>query len=72
VRFGGGGDGIDNTAGIDRSLDVRAPERVGARLDSAGSANSQSSVTEVEDDSCPPKEFIGLRNGGRKKQRMGL
>ena len=32
----------------------------------AGGANSQSSVTEVEEDSCPPKEFIGLRNGGRK------
>jgi hypothetical protein len=26
----------------------------------------QSSVTEVEEHSCPPKEFIGLRNGGRK------
>jgi hypothetical protein len=33
---------------------------------SAGGANSQSSVTEVEEDSCPPKEFIGLKNGGPK------
>jgi hypothetical protein len=33
---------------------------------SAGGSNSQSSVTEVEEDSCPPKEFIGLKNGGRK------
>jgi hypothetical protein len=33
---------------------------------SAGGANSQSSVTEVEEDSCPPKEFIGLKNGRRK------
>jgi hypothetical protein len=23
-------------------------------------------VTEIEEDSCPPKEFIGLKNGGRK------
>jgi hypothetical protein len=23
-------------------------------------------VTEVEEDSCPPKEFIGLKNGGKK------
>ena len=28
--------------------------------------NSQMSVSEVEEDSCPPKEFIGLKNGGRK------
>ncbi|MGA8657785.1 MAG: TraM recognition domain-containing protein [Chthoniobacterales bacterium] len=28
--------------------------------------NSQTSVSEVEEDSCPPKEFIGLKNGGRK------
>jgi hypothetical protein len=33
---------------------------------SAGGANSQSSVSEVEEDSCPPKEFIGLKNGGKK------
>jgi hypothetical protein len=36
----------------------------------AGGANSQSSVTEVEEDSCPPKEFIGLRNGGRKNNYL--
>jgi TraM recognition site of TraD and TraG len=29
-------------------------------------ANSQISITEVEEDSCPPKEFIGLKNGGKK------
>jgi type IV secretory pathway TraG/TraD family ATPase VirD4 len=28
--------------------------------------NSSASVSEVEEDSCPPKEFIGLRNGGHK------
>jgi hypothetical protein len=28
--------------------------------------NSQTSVTEVEEDSCAPKEFIGLKNGGKK------
>jgi hypothetical protein len=28
--------------------------------------NSQFSVSEVEEDSCPPKEFIGLKNGGKK------
>ena len=28
--------------------------------------NSQTSFTEVEEDSCPPKEFIGLKNGGKK------
>jgi hypothetical protein len=28
--------------------------------------NSQTSVSEVEEDSCPPKEFIGLKNGGKK------
>ena len=28
--------------------------------------NSQISVTEVEEDSCPPKEFINLKNGGKK------
>ena len=28
--------------------------------------NSQTSITEVEEDSCPPKEFIGLKNGGKK------
>jgi len=28
--------------------------------------NSQTSVAEVEEDSCAPKEFIGLKNGGKK------
>jgi hypothetical protein len=28
--------------------------------------NSQFSVTEVEEDSCPPKEFINLKNGGKR------
>ena len=28
--------------------------------------NSQFSVSEVEEDSCPSKEFIGLKNGGKK------
>ena len=28
--------------------------------------NSQISVSEIEEDSCPPKEFIGLKNGGPK------
>jgi len=28
--------------------------------------NSQISINEVEEDSCPPKEFIGLKNGGKK------
>lgn len=32
--------------------------------------NSQTSVNEVEDDSCPPKEFIGLKNGGVKNNRI--
>jgi hypothetical protein len=35
---------------------------------SAGGANNQSSVTEVEEDSCPSKEFIGLKNGGPKNK----
>jgi hypothetical protein len=30
--------------------------------------NSQTSVNEVEEDSCPPKEFIGLKNGGPKNK----
>ena len=30
--------------------------------------NTQTSVTEVEEDSCPPKEFIGLKNGGKKNR----
>jgi hypothetical protein len=30
------------------------------------SGNSQTCVTEVEEDSCPPKEFIRLKNSGRK------
>jgi hypothetical protein len=28
--------------------------------------DSQTSVTETEEDSRPPKEFIGLKNGGKK------
>jgi hypothetical protein len=28
--------------------------------------NSQISINEVEEDSCPPKEFIGLKNGGKR------
>jgi hypothetical protein len=28
--------------------------------------NNQFSVTEVEEESCPPKEFIGLKNGGKR------
>lgn len=35
-------------------------------LQSSSGFNSQTSVSEVEEDSCPPKEFIGLKNGGRK------
>jgi hypothetical protein len=30
--------------------------------------NSSASVTELEEDSCPPKEFIGLKNGGAKNK----
>lgn len=37
------------------------------RLDSRrDSHNSQTSITEVEEDSCPPKEFMGLKNGGKR------
>lgn len=35
-------------------------------IQSASGFNSQTSVSEVEEDSCPPKEFIGLKNGGKK------
>ena len=35
-------------------------------LQSTNGFSSNTSVTEVEADSCPPKEFIGLRNGGKK------
>ena len=35
-------------------------------IHTAVGVNSQTSVTEVEEDSCPPKEFIGLKNGGKK------
>jgi len=35
-------------------------------IQSATGFNSQFSVSEVEEDSCPPKEFIGLKNGGKK------
>jgi hypothetical protein len=35
-------------------------------IQSATGFNSQTSVSEVEEDSCPPKEFIGLKNGGGK------
>jgi hypothetical protein len=34
--------------------------------------NSQTSVSEVEEDSCPPKEFIGLKNGGQKNNFIVL
>ena len=33
-------------------------------LQSNNGFNSQTSVSEVEEDSCSPKEFIGLKNGG--------
>jgi hypothetical protein len=35
-------------------------------LQSSTGFSSNASVTEVEEDSCPPKEFIGLKNGGKK------
>jgi hypothetical protein len=35
-------------------------------LHSSSGFSSNASVTEVEEDSCPPKEFIGLKNGGKK------
>ena len=35
-------------------------------LQSSLGFNSQASVSEVEEESCPPKEFIGLKNGGKK------
>jgi len=35
-------------------------------IHAAVGVNSQTSVTEVEEDSCAPKEFIGLKNGGKK------
>jgi TraM recognition site of TraD and TraG len=35
-------------------------------LQSSSGLSSNTSVTEVEEDSCPPKEFIGLKNGGKK------
>jgi type IV secretory pathway TraG/TraD family ATPase VirD4 len=33
-------------------------------IQSGSGFNNQYSVTEVEEESCPPKEFIGLKNGG--------
>jgi len=33
-------------------------------VQSTGGFNSQASVSEVEEDSCPPKQFVGLKNGG--------
>jgi hypothetical protein len=35
-------------------------------LQSSSGFSSNASVSEVEEDSCPPKEFIGLKNGGKK------
>jgi type IV secretory pathway TraG/TraD family ATPase VirD4 len=35
-------------------------------LQSSSGFSSNTSVTEVEEDSCPPKEFIGLKNGGKR------
>ena len=42
------------------------PRRIPVRLQSSSGFSSNTSVTEVEEDSCPPKEFIGLKNGGKK------
>jgi type IV secretory pathway TraG/TraD family ATPase VirD4 len=35
-------------------------------IQSASGFNASASVSEVEEDSCAPKEFIGLKNGGPK------
>ena len=35
-------------------------------VSAASGPTSNVSVSEVEEDSCPPKEFIGLKNGGKK------
>lgn len=35
-------------------------------IQSSSGFNASTSVAEVEEDSCPPKEFIGLKNGGKK------
>ena len=35
-------------------------------LQSSSGFNASTSVSEIEEDSCPPKEFIGLKNGGKK------
>jgi hypothetical protein len=35
-------------------------------VQSSNGFNNQFSVSEVEEDSCPPKEFIGLKNGGKR------
>src|SRR5271166_3881881 len=35
-------------------------------VQSSSGFNSQFSVSEVEEESCPPKEYIGLKNGGQK------
>ena len=38
-------------------------------LQSNSGFNSQTSVSEVEEESCSPKEFIGLKNGGWRNKR---
>jgi hypothetical protein len=38
----------------------------GGSIRAAIGLNSQISINEVEEDSCPPKEFIGLKNGGKR------
>src|SRR5262249_22542930 len=43
---------------------TRSPPAVRFMARSASIARRPS--TEVEEDSCPPKEFIGLKNGGKK------
>jgi TraM recognition site of TraD and TraG len=37
-------------------------------IQSGSGFNNQFSVSEVEEESCPPKEFIGLKNGGARNK----
>jgi phosphoglycerate dehydrogenase-like enzyme len=52
--------------GMDLARGITKNDRAFRERNEEYGFESNTSVTEIEEDSCPPKEFIGLKNGGKK------
>jgi type IV secretory system conjugative DNA transfer VirD4/TraG family protein len=55
---------------IAKDIKYKHSMSISGSLNMPNERNTQSSVSEVEEDSCPPRVFLGLRNGGPRYDQI--